>query len=488
MGAADKGIQPLDPVSKPVCDKKIQRPISHRRLRSQPFGTQMFKDFIRPKCTVLFQKQLHHPLADRRQLQILRSTLGAKLFQPIRDAVFMVMRFKSECCHLLPPCGHLRSQRLICYTVTFNKSRLIAEKSGADTMRSFILAATVFCGAANADVPDVVTDILPVQSLAAQVMDGLGTPDVLLRPGASPHGYALRPTEARALQEAELVFWVGPALTPWLTGPLETLSGEALHVALLDAAGTEVLQTREGPLFEAEHPHDDDAHADEVHAEDAPEEKSHDGHAHDDHAASEHAQDDTDHGHEHEAHGDDDHHAASGHTHSGPDPHAWLDPSNARVWLAAIAQALGDADPDNADTYRANAQTAIEALEVQEQHIADRLSPLSKRSFTVYHDAFQYFEHRFGLTPLGAIAMNDASAPGPARLTALRDRLTDAGVQCVFSEPQYNAGLIRAVSPEGAAHAVLDPLGAELPAGAGLYAGLLEALSTTIEECLGRAR
>lgn len=353
-------------------------------------------------------------------------------------------------------------------------------------MRSFFLAATFLCGAAHADVPDVVTDILPVQSLAAQVMGGLGTPDLLLRPGASPHGYALRPTEARALQEAELVIWVGPALTPWLTGPMETLSGEAVHVALLDTDGTEVLETREGPLFEAEHPHEDDAHADEDHAEDAPDDKSHEGHAHDEHAETEQAQDDTDHGHADEAHGDD-HHAASGHTHSGPDPHAWLDPANARVWLAAIAQALATADPDNADTYRANAEAAIDALMEQEQQIADRLSPLSQQSFTVYHDAFQYFEKRFGLTPLGAIAMTDATAPGPARLAALRDRLTDAGVICMFSEPQYNAGLIRAVSPDGAAHAVLDPLGADLPDGPGHYAQLLEALTATVEECLGRA-
>lgn len=328
-------------------------------------------------------------------------------------------------------------------------------------MRSILLAATVYCGAAHADVPDVVTDILPVQSLAAQVMDGLGTPDVLLRPGASPHGYALRPTEARALQEAELVFWVGPALTPWLSGPLDTLSAEALHIPLLDTAGTDVLETREGPLFDAGDADEDDAHADA-------------------------AQNDTDHGDGHSQHGEE-HPDASGHHHSGPDPHAWLDPANARVWLAAIAEALADADPDNADAYRANARTAIEALDVQEHQIADRLAPLSAQAFTVYHDAFQYFERRFGLKPLGAIATSDATAPGPARLAALRDRLRDAGVMCVFSEPQYNAGLIRAVSPDGAVHAVLDPLGADLPQGAGLYAQLLDALTTTIEACLGRA-
>jgi zinc transport system substrate-binding protein len=329
-----------------------------------------------------------------------------------------------------------------------------------------ISAAVAICSVAHAEVPDVVTDILPVQSLAAQVMAGVGTADVLLPPGASPHGYALRPSDARNLQKADVVFWIGPALTPWLADPLETLAVEAERIALMEIPGTEVLEARLDPLFETSDPHADH-------------EQSHGGHA--DH--------DDDHGTEHEdTHDDhaDEHTADEGHHHSGPDPHAWLDPANARLWLSVIADTLAATDPEHAEVYHTNAQAAIAALEVQEQQIANMLTSLNDRPFTVYHDAFQYFEHRFGLTPLGAIATSDATAPGPARLTALRDRLTDEGVICVFSEPQFNQGLIRAVSPQGAVHAVLDPIGSDLPAGAAHYPALLAALSGTISDCLSR--
>ncbi|SFQ99751.1 zinc ABC transporter substrate-binding protein [Poseidonocella sedimentorum] len=296
-----------------------------------------------------------------------------------------------------------------------------------------LLAGIALLGAAHGAVagPRVVADIAPVAALVADVMGGDEDVTTLVRPGASPHGYALRPSEAAALQEAELVIYVGEALTPWLPSALGSLAQDARKLALLSHPGTLKLDTRENALFAAE---------------------------------------------------TDDH----DHDHGDTDPHAWLDPENARRWIALIAGYLSAIDPDGAETYAANAEAAVAEISRAEAEAAARLEPVRDQPFIVFHDAYQYFETRFGLASAGAVALSDAAAPGPARLKTLQAHITGRGVRCGFAEPQFNAGLLQTVlSGTGARIAYLDPVGADLPPGAGFYPALLRDLSTRIAECLG---
>ncbi|KJS43910.1 MAG: zinc transporter [Roseovarius sp. BRH_c41] len=318
------------------------------------------------------------------------------------------------------------------------------------------LAGVSLAGVAMADAPKVATDITPVQSLVARVMQGVGAPEVIVRPGASPHGYAMRPSEAAALEQADLVFWMGEGLTPWLEGSIESLASEAHVVELLGAAGSQVLPFREGVEFAA-HEHG------EEHGEDHAEEEA--GHA--DHADA--------HDHDHD------------HDHEGADPHAWLAPENARAWMRLIAEELAEHDPDNAAAYAANAEAGQAELEALSHEIAAELAPVQDKPFLVFHDAYQYFESAFDVTAAGAIALGDAAAPGPARVAALRDMAEARGILCVFSEPQFDPKLVETVFGDVATHGVLDPMGSQLEPGSGLYPQMLRDMAGAMATCLGGA-
>ncbi|MEX0970798.1 MAG: zinc ABC transporter substrate-binding protein [Paracoccaceae bacterium] len=340
---------------------------------------------------------------------------------------------------------------------------------------SLSVAAVLLGGTALADVPNVAVDIAPVHSLVARVMQGVGEPTLIVAPGASPHEYSLRPSEAAALQEADLVFWVSPDLTPWLEGAIETLAGDAVVTELLELDGVSELPLRESALFEA-HAHEEDDHGADDHDD------------HDDHDDEEHADgDDHDHAEDEHAHDDDDHehddHA--GHDHGEHDPHAWLSPDNAAVWLNAIAAKLSAVDPDNAGAYFANAAAGREELAALSGEINAILEPVRGRNFIVFHDAYQYFETAFDFPASGAISVSDASAPSPARIAEIQARVTDQRVSCVLSEPQFNPGIVAAVM-EGseASTGILDPLGSDLEPGPELYANMLRNLATTLADCL----
>lgn len=306
----------------------------------------------------------------------------------------------------------------------------------------------MLCGtAAMAEVPSVAVDIAPVHSLVAQVMGELGSPTLIVPQGASPHSHAMRPSEARALAGAALVVWVGEDLEPWLETPIRNLGQGARVLTLADVPGTVQHEMREDAVFFA--------------GDDADDHDDHDDHA------------------EQDAH--DDHES---HVHEGTDPHLWLDPENGRVWLAAIAEAMAGTDPDNAAVYRANAEAGIAALDALEARIAADLAAVQDMRFVVLHDAYRYFEVRFGLNALGAISKGDATDPSAARVAALRDEMRDQGVSCILSQPQFNASLIDAVT-EGrdVGLAVLDPLGVELEPGPELYGALLQGLADGLRNC-----
>lgn len=325
-------------------------------------------------------------------------------------------------------------------------------------LASLSFAASIFAGTALADVPQVAIDVAPVHSIVARVMQGVGTPSLIVAPGASPHEYRLRPSEAAALQNADLVFWVSPDLTPWLEDAIDTLAAQAKVVELLDSDGTTKLEMREGASFDAhDHGHDEKAHEDhteEGEGEDHAEHEKHDDHAnHDDHGEY--------------------------------DPHAWLSPQNGSTWMNAVAAALSAVDPDNAGAYYANAATAQQELAALSTEIDGILDPVRGGKFIVLHDAYQYFETAFDFPAAGAISLSDAADPGPARISEIQARVADQGIVCVLSEPQFNEGIVTAVMDGTQANTgVLDPLGSDLEPGADLYRQLLRNLATTLADCL----
>ncbi|WP_096787875.1 zinc ABC transporter substrate-binding protein [Rhodobacter sp. CZR27] len=292
---------------------------------------------------------------------------------------------------------------------------------------SFALAS-LLAGPAAAEAPRVVTDLPPVHSLVAQVMGEVGQPELLLDRGADAHSFQLRPSQARALAEADLVVWIGPEMTPWLERGLD---GEARpQLRLAEVAGT---------------------HHQEF--------GSHEAHHHED---------------EHEGHG-----------HEGSDPHLWLDPGNAQVWLGAIAAELGRLDPDHAAAYAENAARAQAAVKTLEAETAARLAPARGVPFYVFHDAYGYFAAHFGLTVAGSIAGGDAAAPGAAHLAELRAEM-EGTARCLFPEAQHDPKLVRRVAEDAGAKLgpALDPEGSLLEPGPDLYASLIRDLAEGIAGCV----
>lgn len=331
-----------------------------------------------------------------------------------------------------------------------------------------VAALMGLAGVSLADVPKVATDITPVHGLVARVMQGLGEPSLVVPAGASPHHHSMRPSEALALSQADVVFWMGEALTPWLEGAVDELAKDAHVIELLELEGGLALPFREGVGFEAHDHGDHDDHGDHEDHED------HDHGDHDDHE-----------GHDHDDHGDhDDHEGHEGHSHEGLDPHAWLAPENAMLWLDVIAAELSEHDAENAATYAANA--AAGKLEIQDAktEILASLGSARDGGFVVFHDAYQYFEHSFGLQAAGAISLGDASDPSPARIAEIQQVVKEKQVTCVFSEPQFNPELVATVlEGTGAQTVVIDPLGTGLELGSGFYLSLLKELGAAMAEC-----
>lgn len=337
------------------------------------------------------------------------------------------------------------------------------------TRASLCAITTLMGGTAMADVPNVTVDIAPLHSLVARVMEGVGTPSLLLPPGASPHEYSLRPSEATALQDADIIVWMGHDLTPWMENAVETLASGASVMTLLEAEETTLLDFREGALFEA-HNHDE---GDEHDHDKATEAAAHDDH--DDHADHD--------GHDHDDHAEADAHA--GHDHGAHDPHAWLAPTNASTWLNMIAAELSSADPENAGTYFANAAAARTDIEALSAEVTAILAPVRGESFVVFHDAYQYFEMDFDFPASGAISLSDATDPSPARIAEIQGRVREEGIACVLAEPQFNVGLVATVlDGTEASTGVIDPLGVDLEPGPTLYPQLIRNMATTLADCL----
>lgn len=343
---------------------------------------------------------------------------------------------------------------------------------------SLLLASTTLFVAATpalAEVPRVVTDIPPVQSIVAQVMGDLGQPELLLDRGANAHSYQLRPSQAASLADAGLIVWIGPEMTPWMERALDGLSADVPRLGLLAAEGTH----RQTYGDTGAHDHGEEDHATEASAE------AHD-HDHEDHAGHDqdaHAAEASDEPHDHDQAGHDDH---ADHDHAGTDPHAWLDPANASVWADVIAAELSRLDPVNAQAYAANAEAAKAGFAALDAELAALLAPVTDTPFVVYHDAYSYFASHYGLTVAGSVALGDASSPGAARLRELSDTVAAGSALCLFPEAQHDPVLVTQMADGSTARigGALDPEGSTIEPGPDAYAAILRALATTLVDCL----
>ena len=303
-------------------------------------------------------------------------------------------------------------------------------------LRSTALTLTLtLSSTAYAEVPQVMTDIAPIQSLVARVMQGVGSPDVLLRPGTSPHDYTFRPSDADRLARANLIVWMGHGLTPWLVDPVATLASDAAKLDLLDTTGWTMLPLRTDPEFA------------EVEAEvDEP-------------------------------------------AVSGTDPHAWLDPSNAAVFMTLIAQALATVDPDNAAAYAANAAAAQGEMASLKAETLAVLAPLAGATYVVPHDAYQYFETAFNMPATAAISLTDGSTPGPASMSDLQNKVASGTVTCVLTDPQTSPEWTEVLRDGSIARtAFVDPDGGSQAAGLNaledLYPAIIRQIAAGLTDCL----
>jgi len=345
-------------------------------------------------------------------------------------------------------------------------------------MPALRLAALIFVASAVPAfaTPSVLASVKPVHSLVAGVMEGVGTPHLMLDAAQSPHAYAMTPSDAARLERADLVVWVGPALESFLERPIHTIAAKGAALRLDRVPGLVMLDSRAGGAWDGhahgdEHAHDDHGHDDH----------GHDDHGHDDHAHDEHAHDE----HAHDEHADGNDHA---HDADGADPHFWLDPGNALAMVDAIAGRLAALDPANAGVYAANATAMKERIRAADARAAGMLAPVAERPFIVFHDAYQYFEAHYGLNGVGSITLSADRQPGARRLVELRERIETAGVVCLFREPQFPPALVETVvEGTGARVGTLDPLGVDLAPGAAAYPALIEGLARELVDCLAPA-
>ncbi len=372
--------------------------------------------------------------------------------------------------------------------------------------RLFGQVAAVFIGMASGvafahDVsPDVVVSIKPIHSLVAGVMGDTGSPKLLLEGAASPHTYQMRFSDAQALSNADVVFWIGGNLETFLERPIQNLSADSLVVTLEDASGIHLLRNREGGIWsngdeadghEDEHGHDDesghdareeDDHEDDHHEgeDDHADEHDHDAKEEDDHEDDHHESEDGD---DHE--GEDGHTDEHGHDHGEYDLHLWLDPDNAIRFVGIVADTLSRVDPSHAESYMANANEMRSKMTEAVAAMESRLASVRDRRFIVFHDGYQYFEEYFSLASAGSVVVDPSRPPGARRISELRQALAEHGVICVFTEPQFEPDLVQTIiSGTGVKTAALDPLGAEIEAGPDAWFEIMNGLADSIAGCL----
>ena len=343
---------------------------------------------------------------------------------------------------------------------------------------------------AHADVSTdikVVTTIKPLHSLISRIMETRGEPQLIIEGTNNPHTFVFKPSHAKMIEEADIVFWIGENLEAFMEKPLNSLAKDTKKIAFMDSESIEKLKFREENIFDDNDDHDDhDGHDDEHEGHD--DHDDHDGHKDDDH--NDH--DDHD-GHDDEHEGHDDHdghddehddHAGhhDGHNHGEFDVHIWLDPENAKEMVKIIRDELIKIDPEGQRQYSVNAAGATLELDNLINNVEKELS--KDVSYIVFHDAYQYFETRFGVKSAGALTLNPDVLPGAKQIADVQDLISDKGIKCIFSEPQYNPKIIETIGNDmNISTGVMDPLGAFIDAGPTMYVELINGIANSIKEC-----
>ena len=293
----------------------------------------------------------------------------------------------------------------------------------------------------------VVVSIKPIHSLVSYIMDGVGTPDLIVDGYNSPHGFSLKPSHAKMLQEADMVVYVGEGIEEFLEKPLESISKNSVKFELMNQSGIKKLKFRERNIFGDHDDHDDHGHGKKK-------KDDHDDHGHDDH----------------------------GHGHGEFDPHIWLDPMNAKTIVKKVTNQLSKLDKENSSIYKANSKKALKELD---QMIKEVKSDVNKDAkVVVFHDAYQYFEKRFKVNIIGALTVNTDVLPGAEQLAEIREVIEHEKVTCVLSEPQFNPDIVETIAKDTNINmGVLDPLGATLTKGKTLYFDLIKNISLSIKNC-----
>ena len=335
------------------------------------------------------------------------------------------------------------------------------------TLATLLATSVLLIAPAASAAPEVVVSIKPIHSLVASIMEGVAEPGLIVDGAASPHTFTMKPSDARTVEGADVVFWMGPGMEAFLEKPLQALAADATVVEFDDAAGLTKLPFREGGAFEAhDHGHEGHEHEDHGHQHEA---STEDGRAHGDHAAEAEGE------HHHPEHGE-------------FDTHLWLDPGNAKAMAAAIEKALASADPDNAATYAANLESLSGRIDALDREIAETIAPVKDKPFIVFHDAYQYFEKHYGIRVAGSITVSPEIMPGAERVAEIHQKVKELGAACVFAEPQFEPKLIQVVTEGTAARSgTLDPEGAALTEGPDLYFELMRSIATSLQDCLSGA-
>ena len=350
----------------------------------------------------------------------------------------------------------------------------------------------------RADVPQVAVTVSPVHSLVAGLMHDVGAPQLLIAPGQSPHSAPLKPSQAKMLQRADLIIWVGEALESRMAKAIDARRPHARVVTMLDEPQIFLLRglDEEGDGDgHGDRVADNDEHGDhsdhsdhDEHADEHSDEHGHDD-GHDDDHADEH-----DHGDGHDDHSDshsktaaaDEHHEHDHHDHAVIDPHIWLSVDNARAMVRIIAHELIALDSQNRARYLANQKRLLAKLNSFEKTLRAKIEPIADAPYLVYHDAYRYFEREFNLHSLGAVVLGAHRPPGVKRAREVLQMMRGEGVRCVFREPQFSPKLVQALAAEGDVRiGVLDPLGAQLPPGEDAWFALLDNLAESLRDCLG---
>lgn len=308
----------------------------------------------------------------------------------------------------------------------------------------FVIAPLLFSFSAKADIK-VVTTIKPLHSLISSVMEGVGEPSLIIEGTSNPHTFVFKPSHAQMLEEADIVFWIGEDLEAFMEKPLDSLAGNATKISFMELSSIEKLKFREENIFD-----------------------DHDNHGHDDHD-----------GHEDEHEGHDDH---DGHNHGEFDAHIWLDPSNAIKMVLEISHELSEIDPDNAAKYEQNENKTITSLNNLINEINSSIP--KDASYVVFHDAYQYFENRFGVSSAGALTLNPDVLPGAKQIDAIQDLIQDENIKCIFSEPQYNPKIIETLAADmKISTGIMDPLGAFIEQGPEMYQNLILDIANSLKDC-----